>query len=85
MMAITVKVSSKGQIVIPKAVRDCLHWNMGDELVLVTTAHGAMLQSKPKQQQQPAAKPLRGFLQHQGAAVPTAMVCKPVEYDDDRF
>lgn len=85
MMATTVRLSSKGQIVIPKEVRDSLHWGVGVELILVTTEHGVMLQSKPKQQGKLPAKSLRGFLQHKGEPVPTETLCKPVEYTNDHF
>ena len=85
MMAATVRLSSKGQIVIPKEVRDSLHWDEGVELTLVTTEHGVILQSKPKQQQRLSAKSLRGFLQYTGAPVPTEILCKSVEYTNDRF
>ena len=85
MMAATVRLSSKGQIVIPKDVRDSLHWGVGVELILVTTEHGVMLQTKPKQQHRLPANSLRGFLQHTGAPVSTETLCRPVEYTNDRF
>lgn len=85
MIAATVRLSSKGQIVIPKEVRDSLHWEVGVELTLVTTEHGVMLQTKSKQQSKLPAKSLRGFLQHTGTPIPTEALCKPVEYSNDRF
>lgn len=85
MIAATVRLSSKGQIVIPKEVRDSLHWEVGVELTLVTTEHGIMLQTKSKQQRKLPAKSLRGFLQHTGTAISTEALCKPVEYSNDRF
>ncbi|TXH71512.1 MAG: AbrB/MazE/SpoVT family DNA-binding domain-containing protein [Thiothrix sp.] len=85
MIAATVRLSSKGQIVIPKEVRDSLHWDVGVELVLITTEHGVMLQTKASQQSKLPAKSLRGFLQHTGEPVPTEDLCKPVEYINDRF
>ncbi|WP_020559987.1 AbrB/MazE/SpoVT family DNA-binding domain-containing protein [Thiofilum flexile] len=84
MMAATVRLSSKGQIVIPKEVRDSLHWGIGVELMLVTTEYGVILQTKPTQQPKFSAKSLRGFLQHKGEPVSTEALCKPVEYTDDR-
>ena len=85
MMAATVRLSIKGHIVIPKEVRDSLHWDVGTELVLLTTEHGIMLQSKAPQQHKIPAKSLRGFLQYTGEPVPTEMLCKPVDYANDRF
>ncbi|HGG58823.1 MAG TPA: AbrB/MazE/SpoVT family DNA-binding domain-containing protein [Gammaproteobacteria bacterium] len=85
MMAATVKLSSKGQIVIPKEVRDSLHWDVGDELLLVTTRHGVMLQTKASRTRKKPAKSLRGFLQHTGEPVPTETLCKPVDYTNDRI
>ncbi|WP_133512844.1 AbrB/MazE/SpoVT family DNA-binding domain-containing protein [Candidatus Thiosymbion oneisti] len=85
MMAATVRLSSKGQIVIPKEVRDSLHWGVGVELTLVTTKHGVMLQTKAPQTHKIPAKSLRGFLQHTGEPVPTETLCKPVEYTNDRI
>ena len=83
MLAATVKLSSKGQVVIPKNVRDSLHWGVGVELVLLTTEHGVMLQTKPSKKKMQTAKSLRGFLQHEGKTISTEQLCKPVEYNND--
>jgi AbrB family looped-hinge helix DNA binding protein len=40
MLASHVKLSSKGQIVIPKTIRDSLHWDTGVELTLVASESG---------------------------------------------
>lgn len=80
----TVKVSSKGQIVIPKEVRDDLHWGNGVELMLVMTEQGVMLRTKTQAKKQPV-KSLRGFLKYSGETIPTEQLCKPVEYSNDRF
>ena len=78
MMAAKVRLSSKGQIVIPKEVRDSLHWDVGVELILVTTEHGVMLQAKTPKQHKLPAKSLRGFLQYKGEPVSTEILCKPI-------
>ena len=85
MLAAIVKLSSKGQVVIPKDVRDSFHWGVGVELTLLATEHGVMLQTKPDKEKKQAAKSLRGMLQHKGKAISTEQLCKPVEYDNDRF
>jgi len=85
MLAATVKLSSKGQIVIPKDVRDSFHWCAGEELVLVATEYGVMLQTKPQKKEKQTVKSLRGFLQHKGKPIATEQLCKPVEYDNDSF
>ena len=43
---VTTKVSSKGQIVIPKQVRDARGWQEGTELIVEDTPAGVLL--KPK-------------------------------------
>jgi AbrB family looped-hinge helix DNA binding protein len=85
MLATTVKLSSKGQVVIPKSVRESFHWKIGSELTLVATEHGVVLQTKPLDGKKKAVKSLRGFLQHNGKTVSTDKLCKPVEYGHDRF
>ena len=42
----TTRLSSKGQVIIPKAVRNLHNWETGLELVVVDTEGGIML--KPK-------------------------------------
>lgn len=41
------KVSAKGQVVIPKDVRDRLHWEAGTELEVVDGPAGVMLRARP--------------------------------------
>jgi AbrB family looped-hinge helix DNA binding protein len=40
------KLSAKGQVVIPKALRDRLHWAEGEELEVVEAAGGVLLRRK---------------------------------------
>lgn len=42
----SVKLSSKGQVIIPKPIRDAYHWENGQELVLTDTGNGILLQPK---------------------------------------
>ena len=65
----TVKLSSKGQIVIPKAMRDDLHLPPGTEFIISMTATGLTLTPKtlfPKV----TVREARGFLAKRGRKVP---------------
>lgn len=65
----TVKLSSKGQIVIPKAMRDDLHLPPGTEFVISATATGLSLTPKtlfPKV----SVREVRGFLAKRGRTLP---------------
>jgi AbrB family looped-hinge helix DNA binding protein len=42
----TTKISSKGQVVIPKSLRVAHHWEVGQELVVVDVGDGILF--KPK-------------------------------------
>lgn len=42
-----VKLSSKGQIVIPKAIRAAHQWEVGQKLELINTGDGILLRVKP--------------------------------------
>jgi AbrB family looped-hinge helix DNA binding protein len=41
----TTVVSTKGQVILPKAVRDQQRWNPGTRLLVETTADGVLLKS----------------------------------------
>ncbi len=43
---VTTKLSSKGQIIIPKSVRDRYRWSIGQEFVVVSTKDGILLKVK---------------------------------------
>lgn len=43
---VTTKLSSKGQVIIPKHFRQIHHWEAGQELVVIDTRDGVLL--KPK-------------------------------------
>ena len=42
----TTKLSSKGQVIIPKHYRNSHHWEAGQELIVIDTGDGILL--KPK-------------------------------------
>jgi AbrB family looped-hinge helix DNA binding protein len=43
----TTTVSTKGQVILPKAVRDRRGWSAGTELVVEDTPDGVLLSEKP--------------------------------------
>jgi len=78
----TATLSSKGQVVIPKSIRDQLHWESGHELIIETTDSGVLLKAKPTGKTL-RLEDLRGFLKVDGPPVPIEELCKPVEYGTD--
>jgi AbrB family looped-hinge helix DNA binding protein len=42
----SIKLSSKGQVIIPKHIRTSYHWETGQELLLIDTGNGILLQPK---------------------------------------
>jgi AbrB family looped-hinge helix DNA binding protein len=44
---VTTTVSSKGQVILPKAIRDHLHWDIGTKLIVEETPEGVLLKSMP--------------------------------------
>ena len=77
----TITLSSKGQVVIPKEIRDELHWDAGTELTLVSSASGVTLKAIPKKTGRNLAD-LIGMLKHDGLPISTEELCKPVELTD---
>jgi len=73
MLTITVTVSERGQVTIPKNICDSLHLTDGMELTLVATESNVML--TPKTKTKLSAKSLRGCLQHTGNPIPTDQLC----------
>lgn len=44
---ITTTVSTKGQVILPKAIRSKRHWNAGTRLTVEETPEGVLLKSEP--------------------------------------
>jgi AbrB family looped-hinge helix DNA binding protein len=42
----SIKLSSKGQVIIPKHIRSSYHWETGQELILIDTGNGILLRPK---------------------------------------
>lgn len=74
-----IRLSREGQIVIPKEIRDRLHWEAGQELIIEMTESGILLKSRPAQKKL-RLEDLRGFLKYDGSPVPTETLCQPVDY-----
>ncbi|NOZ11970.1 MAG: AbrB family transcriptional regulator [Gammaproteobacteria bacterium] len=61
------RLSSKGQVIIPKSSRNSHHWEIGQELVVIDTEEGVLL--KPVQPVPPATlDELAGCLSYAGPA-----------------
>jgi len=61
------KLSSKGQVIIPKHIRSSHHWETGQELVVIDTGEGILL--KPKAPfPQSTLSDVAGCLPYTGAA-----------------
>ena len=78
----TVTLSSKGQVVIPKEIRDELHWDAGTELTLVSNASGVTIKAMPKKTGRNLAD-LIGMLKHDGPPLATEELCRPVDLSDE--
>jgi AbrB family looped-hinge helix DNA binding protein len=44
---LTTTVSTKGQVILPKAIREQRHWPAGTELIVEDTPEGVLLSAKP--------------------------------------
>lgn len=77
----TATLSSTGQVVIPKSLRDQFHCEAGHELIVETADSGVLLKAKPTGKKR-RLEELRGFLQTDEPAVPIEELCRPVEYTE---
>lgn len=82
MLPSQLSLSTKGQVVIPKKIRDALNWKAGTDLILVMTNNGVILQAAPQKTGNNLAK-LRGFLNYEGEPVDLETLCQPVDYQGD--
>jgi AbrB family looped-hinge helix DNA binding protein len=62
----TTKLSSKGQVVLPKSVRDARGWREGTEFIVETTADGVVLRTK-KPFRPTSIDQVAGILPYKGA------------------
>jgi AbrB family looped-hinge helix DNA binding protein len=44
---LTVRLSTKGQLILPKAIRQRRHWDVGTRLLIEDTAEGVLLKAAP--------------------------------------
>lgn len=61
----TTRLSSKGQVILPKALRDAYHWEAGQELVAIAVGDGILLKPK-KPFQETTLADVAGCLHYQG-------------------
>ena len=66
----TTRLSSKGQIVIPKAIRDAHRWKAGQELEVIDTDEGILLRA-PSPFPQTIIDAAYGCIDYEGPPVPT--------------
>ncbi len=63
----TTRLSSEGQVIIPKKLRDAHHWLAGQELIAIDTGDGILLKPK-KPFQETKLEDVAGYLQYEGEA-----------------
>jgi AbrB family looped-hinge helix DNA binding protein len=68
----TTKLSSKGQVIIPKALRSRYNWDIGQKLVVIDTGDGILLKT-PHSFKETELKQVAGILKYSG---------KPVSIDE---
>jgi AbrB family looped-hinge helix DNA binding protein len=82
MLIATMTLSSKGQVVIPKEIRDEMHWVAGTKIALVSGASGVMLKEVTVKTGR-KFEDLIGMLKQEGPPVPTDVLCMPVDNSED--
>lgn len=67
--AITV-VSTKGQVILPKAIREQLHWDAGTRLAVERTEYGVLLKPLGREFAPTRPEDVFGCLRYEGKAKP---------------
>jgi len=81
MLTAIATISSKGQLVVPKEIRDQMRWGPGTQLTLHPSASGVLLKTaSPKAKHK--FEDLIGMLQHTGPALALDELCRPVDLDE---
>jgi AbrB family looped-hinge helix DNA binding protein len=76
------KLSAKGQVVIPKDVRDRLHWQQGQTLEVVETSEGVLLKQpscRPRISHQDALAKIRSIVNYTGPAITIEEMNKTID------
>ena len=75
---LTTTVSTKGQVVIPKALRDALRWTDGTTLVVQQNAQGIMLSPVKRHFLPTRSEVVRGCMGYKGSALSLAEIDRRV-------
>ena len=62
------KLSTKGQVIIPKPLRTAHNWQAGQRLQFIDTPDGILVKSDPATFKQTAIEQVAGCLQYKGKA-----------------
>ena len=65
----TTKISSKGQVIIPKAIRAGRGWTVGQELEVEATEGGVILRAAPQPKKKYTIDDLIGVLKYDGPRI----------------
>ncbi|WAC22405.1 AbrB/MazE/SpoVT family DNA-binding domain-containing protein [Blastomonas sp. SL216] len=79
------RLSAKGQIVIPKDVRDRLGWAQGHDLEVIQMGDGVMLRPVTRTQRlsiEEATRELRQIYRHEGPPIPIEKLSWSPDVDD---
>lgn len=72
-------LNERGQLSIPQAVQETLHWFSGMELTLTLEGNGLLIKPR-KPQGKHRLEDLRGFLKHKGIPLSDEQINAPVDY-----
>ena len=78
------RISSKGQIVIPKQIRDRHRWRPGTELAVIDVAGGVRIEALQRGKTLTAGD-VFGCLQHKGKRLPIDRLTSPVKLGKKDF